>query len=79
MKHVLETAFGTDMETKMRRVWNSLSSDEQRLLWRAPTKGGCFTVEERKRLRDILPGVEPTSSELAMLHALAYPVSKAQP
>lgn len=79
LKHVMETATGTDMDAKIVKVWNRLSSDEQRLLWRAPTKGGCFTVEERKRLRDILPGVEPTSSEMAMLHALAYPVSKAQP
>jgi hypothetical protein len=55
IKHVLEVATGSDMDRKIRQVWLSLEGSEQNLLWRAPTKGGCFTVEERKRLREILP------------------------
>lgn len=36
-------------------IWYELSQDEQRLLWRAPSKGGCFTTEERKFIKEKLP------------------------
>lgn len=36
-------------------IWYELPQDEQRLLWRAPSKGGCFTTEERKFLKEKLP------------------------
>lgn len=29
-------------------AWRELTDDEKKLLWVAPSKGGCFTTEERK-------------------------------
>lgn len=46
-------------------IWYELSQDEQRLLWRAPTKGGCFTVEERKFLKEKLPRTQKNEEEAA--------------
>lgn len=31
--------------------WNQFSQDEQRALWLAPSKGGCFTTNERTLIR----------------------------
>lgn len=36
-------------------AWYELPQDEQNLLWRAPSKGGCFTTEERKYIKERLP------------------------
>jgi len=33
---------------KANEAWQELSDDEKKLLWVAPSKGGCFTTEERK-------------------------------
>ncbi len=35
-----------------RGMFSEFTEDEQRALWVAPTKGGIFTTEERKRLRN---------------------------
>ena len=32
-------------------AWRELGEDLQRALWRAPTKGGCFTTEERSIMK----------------------------
>lgn len=32
-------------------AWRELGEDLQRALWRAPTKGGCFTTEERNIMK----------------------------
>ena len=32
-------------------AWYELSPEDQQLLWRAPTKGGCFTTHERAWLK----------------------------
>ena len=34
--------------------WNQFSQDEQRALWVAPSKGGCFTTNERALIRKAL-------------------------
>ncbi|NII73949.1 recombination protein RecT [Dyella sp. SG562] len=36
-------------------LWYELPQEEQRLLWRAPSKGGCFTTDERSFLKEQLP------------------------
>lgn len=36
-------------------AWYELPQDEQRLIWKAPSRGGCFTTEERKVIKDGLP------------------------
>jgi recombination protein RecT len=36
-------------------IWRELPQEEQILLWRAESKGGCFTTEERKFLKEKLP------------------------
>lgn len=47
-------------------AWYELSQEEQRLLWRAPTKGGCFTVDERKFIKEKLPkGERPVAEQEA--------------
>ena len=33
------------------RMWAMFTQDDQMTLWIAPTKGGVFTVEERKALK----------------------------
>lgn len=33
-------------------AWYELSEDDQRLLWVAPTKGGCFTTAQRTMMKD---------------------------
>lgn len=42
--------------------WRALSEDDQRALWLAPTKGGCFTTAERATLHDKLPPREVTTA-----------------
>ena len=32
-------------------AWFELDNDEKASIWKAPTKGGCFTVEERKIIK----------------------------
>jgi hypothetical protein len=54
IKYMLEVPTGTLKDEQITRVWRMLPQAEQRLLWRAPTKGGCFTVEERTKLKEIL-------------------------
>lgn len=34
-----------------REAWNELDHDVQRVLWRAPTKGGWFTTKERDQMK----------------------------
>lgn len=51
-------------------IWYELPQDEQRLLWRATTKGGCFTVEERKFLKEQLPKTQREEHETEQQTAL---------
>lgn len=46
-------------------LWYELSQEEQQLLWRAPSKGGCFTVEERKFLKEEMPKFRDTNEQQA--------------
>jgi len=39
----------------VKEAWYELSPEEQRLIWRAPTKGGCFTTLERDVIKNKLP------------------------
>lgn len=34
-----------------REAWNELDHDVQKILWRAPTKGGWFTTKERDQMK----------------------------
>jgi recombination protein RecT len=45
-------------------VWREIPKDEQILLWRAPTKGGCFTTAERKFLKERLPHVATETNDM---------------
>lgn len=45
-------------------VWREIPPDEQVLLWRAPTKGGCFTTAERKFIKERLPHGNTTNPEM---------------
>lgn len=36
---------------KANEAWKELTDDEKKLLWVAPSKGGCFTTEERKQMQ----------------------------
>lgn len=38
--------------------WGAISQDDQMALWLATTKGGCFTTEERKAIKEKLPKPE---------------------
>lgn len=38
--------------------WGAISQDDQMALWLATTKGGCFTTEERKAIKEKLPKLE---------------------
>tara|TARA_R110002167_G_scaffold205926_1_gene409903 strand:- start:11 stop:706 length:696 start_codon:yes stop_codon:yes gene_type:complete len=49
-------------------AWFELTDDEKTAIWRAPTKGGCFTVQERKMIassefRKIYYGTGETETE----------------
>lgn len=39
--------------------WAAIPQDDQRALWLATTKGGCFTTEERRTIKEDLPKKEP--------------------
>lgn len=42
----------TDNDLKFAAIaWFELTNDEKTAIWRAPTKGGCFTVKERKMIQ----------------------------
>ena len=42
----------TDNDLKFAAIaWFELTNDEKIAIWRAPTKGGCFTVKERKMIQ----------------------------
>ena len=32
-------------------IWAQIDNEEKKLLWIAPSKGGCFTTEERKKMQ----------------------------
>jgi len=36
---------------KANEAWQELTDDEKKLLWVAPSKGGCFTTSERKQMQ----------------------------
>lgn len=54
-KNYLEPKWGENENqphiTDARLVMNELGDDIHRKLWRAPTKGGCFTTQERTLLK----------------------------
>lgn len=43
-----------DMETAYKE-WQAISTDDQRALWLATSKGGCFTTDERKAIKEYKP------------------------
>jgi hypothetical protein len=49
----IKTALKAEDLTFARQLLNELDTEDQKLLMIAPTKGGCFTTEERKTLRGL--------------------------
>ena len=47
----IKLAFSDDCDDDAQALWSDFSEEEQTTLWVAPTYGGIFTTEERKRLR----------------------------
>jgi hypothetical protein len=47
----IKLAFFDEREDDAKALWSDFSEEEQVILWVAPTFGGIFTTEERKRLR----------------------------
>lgn len=43
-----------DMETAYKE-WQAISTEDQRALWLATSKGGCFTTDERKAIKEYKP------------------------
>lgn len=43
-----------DMETAYKE-WQAISTDDQRALWLATSKGGCFSTDERKAIKEYKP------------------------
>ena len=52
----IKLAIWRDEDEQAIYLWSDFTEDEQVALWIAPTYGGIFTTEERKRLR-------PTTTE----------------
>lgn len=52
-EEISEIKIGLDKGDYMRsaNAWLCLDEDQQRGIWKAPSKGGCFTTEERKQLK----------------------------
>ena len=48
----MSIAFAGGNLSTAKEAWDELTDDEKKALWRAPTKGGCFTVAERKQMRE---------------------------
>jgi hypothetical protein len=44
----IKAGINEDNLHKANEAWSELTNDEKKLLWVAPSKGGCFTTEERK-------------------------------
>ncbi|MBN8887543.1 MAG: recombinase RecT [Rudaea sp.] len=53
----IKTALATESPDgyAIAEAWYELPQHEQQVLWRAPTKGGLFTIDERKYLKTELP------------------------
>lgn len=47
----MKAAFTDEDFVYYRQLWGDFTETEQRLLYKAPTKGGLFTTAERKALR----------------------------
>ena len=37
--------------SEAKEAWNEIPREDQIILWRAPTKGGWLTTEERKQMK----------------------------
>ena len=47
----MKTAFADEDFVYYRQLWGDFTETEQRLLYKAPSKGGLFSTAERKALR----------------------------
>lgn len=47
----IKKAFANDDLTYVRQLWYELTESEQRLLYKAPSKGGLLTTKEKAALR----------------------------
>ena len=54
----IKDAMGAGDDLSAIAFWSEFTEDEQMALWIAPTYGGIFTTEERKRLRPTTTGEE---------------------
>jgi len=54
----MKEAIKKDDAYSVAEAWRELSHGDQNALWRAPTKGGCFTTHERDYIRNKLPKAE---------------------
>jgi deoxycytidylate deaminase len=46
--NAIKTGIAQDLLHQANEAWRELTDEEKKLLWVAPSKGGCFTTEERK-------------------------------
>jgi len=53
MVAMIKEALSKDMDWDAIGLWEQLSDHERIMLWIAPTYGGLFTTNERKRLRPL--------------------------
>lgn len=49
IQRIKDCIYTQDLPTAS-EAWFELSNDEKRAIWRAPTKGGCFTIAEREMI-----------------------------
>lgn len=47
----IQDALAVDNLSAAKEAWDELSDDEKKLLWVAPSKGGCFTTREREVMK----------------------------
>ena len=50
--YFIKEALSTSDYGLAKESWDELSDDEKKLAWKAPSKGGIFTTEERKQMRE---------------------------
>ena len=51
----IKEAIANENYDQVRPLWNDIDREDQKTLWVAPTKGGIFTTEERKVIKEGRP------------------------
>lgn len=47
----IKTALANEDYSTAKEAWNEIPDDEKTALWKAPSKGGCFTTKEREQMK----------------------------